>query len=602
MSVGSLIGGAVGAGVGFLVAGPVGAIYGGAIGFGLGMAVDPIQPDLPGPGRPEVGKFQVTTAEEGVPIGDLLGTTKLTGNIFWYAGNRVEEITETQEGQGKGGPESQTVVTGYKYYLSWAMGICMGPVDALLTVYRGDTVVWDGELTRPPSGGEETITLEGMGSMTFFFGTSDQQPPSAMTNLLEDPTLSPAYRHQCYAFFNDCYIGDYNRVPQMKFVLRKAPTFAFSALSEIEIYQYNAAHAIWYVLEKMLGLDPQYLDVDSFESAAYRLFYEGRGVCNLMKQQVEGLRIIETILSHIDGVLFWGVNGKLQLKLMREEANIDSLPLINADVFIDDPTLDRKSWLDTLNDIKVQYPKLITSERETCNEPAPVLVLNSCPGLNNGEYSIVGGCAPFEVQTSLAGGPWTFQRQVYTRTFNYLCTQYLCSGVESSRKVRVVDANGRASNDLDANLQIAPDLVWAGNKTAAAGDSVLIGASGGKLPYRFSVSGFGWWFDDAFTIKELETFRTDVHLYHDGRFCESAGVLVTDACGKFVSGWVFFEGSSLAFDDDSTPDTISPGESAILYITGGVPPFDWTVSGVGFSLGQSQTTQRSNILSCAPGT
>lgn len=608
MSAGSLIGGAAGAVVGFFIGGPIGAMYGAAIGFGIGMAIDPMQPDMPSPGKPEIGKFQVTTADEGVPVGDLLGTTKLTGNIFWYANNRVEEVKEEQEPAGKGGPEKQTVTTGYKYYLTWAMGLCTGPIDALYTVYQSDKVVWAGELERPASGGQETITLYEMGSMTLFFGTADQVAPAAMTNLLADSTLSPAYRHLAYAFFNDCYIGDYNRAPMMKFVVRKTPADSEdSPLNVIESYQYNPAHAIHYVLTSMIGLSEQYIDLQSFREAAYQLFYEGRGVCILFKQQSEALRYIETILFHIDGVLRWGVNGKLHLKLMRQETNPSTLPLVNQDVVLDDPSIDRKGWLDTLNEIKVQYPKLIMREFATCEEPTPSVALDSCPGINNGVFHVAGGCLPLTIQTSLyrAGQweQWTYQRTVWSRRFNYLCTQYVCTaGPDTLRKMRVVDDKGRASNEIEINITHRPTLNWAGNKQIEPGGSVLVGVSGGKPPYRFSVSALGWWFDSDYTKKELVSYEPNVTLYHDFSCCDDADVLVKDDCLQSVSGSVeLLPDPSLAFTGD-TPETIPPGGEIEVFITGGVPPFSWTAPATGYTFRYPSSSERSNTLISSTGT
>ena len=233
MSDALAIGGAiVGGVVGFFVGGPAGAIWGATAGFGLGATISVLKGDVPHPGKPQTSEFTISTAKEGLVIPDILGTTKVTGNIVFYTNNRSVEQTEEIEG-GKGGSPSQSGVVGYKYYLTWAMGICAGPGDELYTVYRDDEPVWNGNLTIPASGGEATIDLDGMGSMTLFFGTTDQVAPSVMTDALDDSTLSPAYRNRVYAFFNDCCIGEYNRAPTIRFIFRKSPSFSFSSLNII---------------------------------------------------------------------------------------------------------------------------------------------------------------------------------------------------------------------------------------------------------------------------------------------------------------------------------------------------------------------------------
>lgn len=57
----------------------------------------------------------------------------------------------------------------------------------------------------------------------------------------------------------------------------------------------------------------------------------------------------------------------------------------------------------------------------------------------------------------------------------------------------------------------------------------------------------------------------------------------------------------LTFDDDSTLDVIAPGADLTMYILGGLAPFAWTVSGLGYTLGSASTTGRNNTLTSADG-
>jgi len=100
----------------------------------------------------------------------------------------------------------------------------------------------------------------------------------------------------------------------------------------------------------------------------------------------------------------------------------------------------------------------------------------------------------------------------------------------------------------------------------------------------------GWSYDIA-------DGESDVHLkvvFHDpgGSVCSDDIVM---ECGCQCNG-------SLAFDDASTPDTIAPGGDITVYVTGGCPPFSWSVSGTGYSFASGSTSDRYNTLSCASGT
>jgi hypothetical protein len=211
--------------------------------------------------------LELMTNEEGIPLPDVLGTTKMTGNLLYYGNNyRVEVTEEVDSGGASGGSSSDDVVTGYKYYLSWAMGFCLGPIDNLYTVWADDKIVWAGDIPFSEAiNGEVTIALatgdrgeheelgdalgeiviEGlidkgaeiedgfMGLMTLYFGTDDQVKNSLLGELmLEEGAIESLdyhipYRRQVYAYLHNNYIGDYNRCPTIKLVVRKAPECSF---------------------------------------------------------------------------------------------------------------------------------------------------------------------------------------------------------------------------------------------------------------------------------------------------------------------------------------------------------------------------------------
>jgi len=222
-------------------------------------------------------------------------------------------------------------------------------------VFNGTDVVWAGELNRPESGGEETITLQDMGSMTFYFGTDDQTANSVIGSKLEDPTLNVPYRHLCWAFFNDCCIGKYTRMPTMKFVVGKFPSFAFSSDNKIQLYDYNPAHALYYIFSEMLGLPTNYFHSGDFSTVASTLKDENRGVSILFAQQTVALSYIESVLSHVDGIIRYGVDGKFHPKLLRADEAVEDLPSIDETDILDKPSMERRAWFDTLNEIRVQH-------------------------------------------------------------------------------------------------------------------------------------------------------------------------------------------------------------------------------------------------------
>ena len=374
MSLG-MIGGAIAGGIiGFIVGGPYGAVVGVALGAAAGYLVDPVK--VPGPGAPDTQEFSFSTSREGLVIPDVLGTSKLTGNLLFFYNNRSEEQTEKQGGKGAGGGDD--VVTGYKYYLSWLMGICLGEVDAVVSLFKEQDCVWSGLLQKPQDGSAETISITGFGTVKFYFGTSTQNEITEIGQYIEDDTLNVPYRHLCYAHFSDCFVGETNRCPTMYFVVSKMPEYSFNANFQIKGLEYNPAHALWYILNTRLGLTDgtggtyNFLDAASFSAVADQLNTEEFGIGIYMDQSLEALTWIQEILKTINGVMYYGADGKIHLKLIRGNESVASLPTVDENIMLEDPQLERPAWADTKNQCRVMYPLISYCEESTwVDQPPP---------------------------------------------------------------------------------------------------------------------------------------------------------------------------------------------------------------------------------------
>ena len=365
---GTIIGGILGAIVGALTYG-TGAYFGYAAGFAIGSAIggfagyliDPpaMAPDSQALGSPQTQELMGTTAQDGLPVPDLVGTTKCGGNLMGYWRNRAVETTETYDGGGgKGGGDSEKVtqVTGHQYYLTWAMGLCLGPVDELLAIYRKEVCVWHGELACPESGGFRTLVIEDIGRINFYYGTDDQPRDSRLNEMVGEAN-NPAYRGLCYAVFVDCCLGNYNRLPEFWFVIRKRPEFAWSPLGEV-YENYNPAHALYYTLTEMAGVDSSYINEDSFTAAAETLSDEKRGLSCYFDRQTSAGSYIDTILTHMRGLLRYGADGLFHLVLIRRDTS-GSVPVLNADELASGLKLTRPSAVEVKNEIKVQFTRLV---------------------------------------------------------------------------------------------------------------------------------------------------------------------------------------------------------------------------------------------------
>lgn len=460
MAIGAVVGGTIG----WLLGGPYGAYLGATIGMGIGSYIDPVKlKDQTATPIPQ--ELSVPTADENLPIPDVIGVGKISGNIIWFQ----EEGSKVVDGQ-------------LNYYMSFAIGICEGPVDSLLTVYRNDDMVWTGNLNIPTSGGESTITvgdteqvpitnshtntyswprekwsygydqwdrqdqsrvrvdyfdvdrfdsdnksissitvtcgaeertvldwssqietkaqvgytefelssaLNGspdtqtlsveityvsrtyeeyggpyMGSMTFYFGTTDQVANEVMASKLDDETLNPAYRGLCYAYFDNVNVGTANRVPNIRFVIQKHPsrTWASEGLS-LRTFNYNIAAAIDYMLVDKARLPVAQVDeTGTFASVLSTLHSDTLGVSFVMTDQTV-LSFIERLLEHMRGGLIYKAQSdgtaKFHLVLYRGDTAASTLPIVNENMMLEPPEIKKPSWLTTFNENRTSFAELI---------------------------------------------------------------------------------------------------------------------------------------------------------------------------------------------------------------------------------------------------
>ncbi|GAG70258.1 unnamed protein product, partial [marine sediment metagenome] len=120
-------------------------------------------------------------------------------------------------------------------------------------------------------------------------------------------------------------------------------------------FDYNPAHAIWHILNTMLGLPTSRMDSTSFLAAATTLYNEDRGISILFSKQDKAIDYIASILNHINGILYYGDDAKFHLILIRDDYIVGDLPIIGAAAITDEPKVVRGAWNTTENQVKVQY-------------------------------------------------------------------------------------------------------------------------------------------------------------------------------------------------------------------------------------------------------
>lgn len=244
---GSLIGGVVGAAIGFFAGGPMGAAYGFSIGSTAGGLLMPGQ--LPHVDGPRLTDLRVQSSEYGRPIPILYGTIGVQGNVIW-ASDLVEVKTDTTTG-GKGGPTQ--ITTNYSYFGNFAVAVCDGPNKKVLRIWAGPAkrLIYDG------------LTLEGGGQIRCYEGSDIQAPDPLIEQYLGVGNV-PAYRGTCYVVFENFPLAnDGNAIPFLTFEVSSDGKTCGDNFTEIGSYKlydppplYVSTHHAQEVIAQGAAQDP----------------------------------------------------------------------------------------------------------------------------------------------------------------------------------------------------------------------------------------------------------------------------------------------------------------------------------------------------------
>lgn len=162
MSSGSQIGGIIGGTIGFVASGfnPMGFKAGYLIGSAIGGYIDPVQVK-----GPRITDAQAMTSTVGGVITDGYGTFTTLTNVIYCS--KTEEKANRSRGKGGG-----TKTTTYSYYRSYAIGVCVGPVDGIKWIKRNGKKVYT---TDPNATAEEKqYSAKFAKKLRIYLGTEDQ--------------------------------------------------------------------------------------------------------------------------------------------------------------------------------------------------------------------------------------------------------------------------------------------------------------------------------------------------------------------------------------------------------------------------------------------
>jgi hypothetical protein len=203
-SAGQVVGGVVGAVVGFFASGfnPTGALYGAQIGMMAGGYLDP--PKGPTIEGPRLNDLTVQTSTYGAVIPRAYGTVTVNGNIIWLENNALKETVTKSKSGGKGGGSKSTSRT-YTYSATFAVGLCKGPIAGVRRIWIGPDMIYDAGSSDPDTIAASNAAVDGF---AIYLG-DDTQAADPRIEATMGAGTTPAWRGLAYIVFYDLALARY---------------------------------------------------------------------------------------------------------------------------------------------------------------------------------------------------------------------------------------------------------------------------------------------------------------------------------------------------------------------------------------------------------
>lgn len=231
----------------------------------------------------KISDFSINTAEYGAPVMEILGTTRVNGNVIYYDDFTAHEHREeqrTRTGKGGGHSESVSVNIYYTYTVAVIMGLCEGPIYGIRKVWKG----------------KETYNYPNSNiQMTLYSGTADQQPWPYVVG--RHPERALAYKNLAYM----CGVLDLGDSASM-------PNFNFEVVGKLPGHNdgtdVNPMDYILYVLSKIGQGNATFIGADNF-----RNYCAGAGLLISTPEDAnrtqEARKIVNEIAELCGAYVFW---------------------------------------------------------------------------------------------------------------------------------------------------------------------------------------------------------------------------------------------------------------------------------------------------------
>lgn len=318
--------------------------------------------------------FKFPRAKEGDPVGRFYGTMLLkspnTISLSGFNSTPIKKKVKT------GVFSSKKVTTGYQYRATVDLAWALGPGVVYRRMYFGETQIWTGCLYGGDCANSVNINLPDMyggsndggrggiqGQIVMYCGDFNQGRDNYLADNM-NPKV-PAYVGIAHTVFRDFWFGN---SPSIDAISVEASYLPCALLCDSTGCQFmmdngldaNPIEVLYDILKDEwgnLGFNTNRINFDIWKAAAEQLFTENNGISISFASGTEAKEAFKVILRQINAVVFENQanNGLIEIKLLRNDYEIEDLPVLTPAEIVEVKNYQKKLWSETNNVVRVKY-------------------------------------------------------------------------------------------------------------------------------------------------------------------------------------------------------------------------------------------------------
>lgn len=392
------IGGAIVGGVlAFFTFGASAVLMGAALGYTVAGIIQ--GPPSPKQGAMRPDEFQMVQSSEAATIPVIFGTVRLAGNIVGYDKDNFEAIPVYAEQEGGSG-SAEPQQTGYTYRMSYDVGFCMGPVDAIVRIQGSPgmddiqfhTIDEDeekDEIAQNPfidrqlflkwlqhfyEGQDASIPgpIDLTAGSAVTLSMKGKNEDSGRVEFLPGTRTQGIYRDVVCARFMSFTLGATPAPRTYLFTMTRMPRplnsagdvitgFPVNAATDPEHSEFgdaNPAAVLWELLTNVewgKGTNPDTLNEDDFKLAAQYFQAKRIGISTSIGDDASSVELAQRFRD-LFGLVTWWDGTQIRCRAIWDRDNAyANRPRITPEDIIGEPAFSRQSMVSATNEVRLEF-------------------------------------------------------------------------------------------------------------------------------------------------------------------------------------------------------------------------------------------------------